>query len=166
MTGDLILSLGDKNLQKYSHSFIQALFIPQSSKEFLEHIGLPIIVDPRFKFRPETFTFTRVDGDENFRRIGVYDSTSICLKDGEGEVYWYDNNGCALFMNSSVEAFAIFVTLYYQMLGKARVVVEIAEKRALVGAAEQQMRSIDARAFCDSEFYWPMIFEEMGYELD
>jgi hypothetical protein len=123
------------------------------------------VEDPRFCFKPGAFV--RLEGAEGYQRIGFYDSSPICIKDGEGGVYLYDcDNRHALFMNSSLEAFALLLTLYEQMLVKARSDIRSEERKTLVRAVEQQMRAIDPKAFGYTEFYWPVVFEEIGYELD
>src|SRR5262245_58738196 len=119
MATDLLLYWGTDKLRRYSYASTDGLLIPESGRNFLEQIGLPIIADPRFSFKP--MAFVRLDGAEGYYRIGFYDSSPICVKDNEGGVYMYDpDERSALFMNSSLEAFALLLTLYQQMLVKAR----------------------------------------------
>jgi len=166
MVTDILSYWGVDKLRKYPRTSTQDIAIPDSSKEFLERIGLPVIEDPRFSFKPDYSPLVFLDEAASYRRIGFYDSSPICVKEGEGGVYWYDgDNHSALFMNSSVEAFALLLTLYHQMLVMARLETQ-SQKKMLVANVEEQMRAMDPRAFTDEELYWPVIFEEIGYELN
>lgn len=165
MLTDLLSYWGAENLRKCAHTSIQGIMLPPSSKEFLERTGLPVIDDPRFRFEPDSPPFPLTDEAHCYRRIGFYDSSPICVKEGEGGVYWYDDeNRTAKFMNSGLEAFALALTLYQQMLVKSRSAGQN-ERKAIVSEAEQRIRSIDPQAFANEEFYWPVVFEEIGYEL-
>lgn len=167
MLVDLLSYWGSEKLRTCSSSDTAHLAVPPSSKEFLERVGLPIINDPRFCFEPEVPPFARIEDANRFRRLGLYDASPICVEDGTGSVYMYDEeNRSAVFMNSSLESFASSLTIYEQMLVKARSETKSEQQRLIVGDAEQQMRLIDPSAFHDDESFWPVVFEEIGYELN
>jgi len=165
MPTDLLSYWGEENLRKLSRASLANISIPQTAKEFLERVGLPVIDDPLFRFVPDAHPFLLLDKARCYRRVGVFDSSPICVQEGEGGVYWYDEeNHAAKFMNSTLETFALLLTQYQQMLVESRSASH-AERRRIVSESEEQMRSIDPAAFANEESYWPVVFEQIGYEL-
>lgn len=166
MDTDILGYWGTEKLHKYPRVTLGSISIPESSKDFLERVGLPIIDDLRFRFTPTESTFPIVDETQSLRQIGAYDCAQICIKEENGEVYWYDDDdNNALYMNSYLEAFVLHLTLYHQMLLASRGDTRAEARKEIVYTTEQQMRLIDSSAFAGTELFWSMIFEEIGYEL-
>jgi len=145
---------------------MRSVTIPQHSIDFLERVGLPTVHDTRFRFEPSEVPLPEVNATQGYRRVGLYDSSSIVVKEPDGGVYWYDEDGpAARFMNSAIESFAVCLTTYHQMLATARTLVG-QQRKPEVAEAERQMKIVDPQAFASDDLYWPIVFEEIGYELD
>lgn len=163
---DLLAYWGIEGLRKYAPDLLQGFSMPSQAKEFLVQVGMPIIHDPLFQFEPENAPFPIADQAKGFFTIGIYDISPICLKEGSGELYWYDpDNRSARFMNNGLIQFALVLTLYVKMLIKCRITADN-QRRPIVEEAERQMKLVDSKAFASEESYWSIIFEEIGYELD
>ena len=153
---ELLVYWGSERLRKYPVASLRGISIPPCAKEFLERIGMPVIHDPLFRFEPEEAPFQLADHANGYWRIGSYDSSPICVKEGDGGLYWYDpDNHAARFMNSGFEQFVLVLTMYEEMLKKCRTITNNQQK-PIVDEAERQMKSVDPQAFTSEEFYWPM----------
>jgi hypothetical protein len=163
---NLLAYWGSERLRKYPGISLQGISIPQRAKEFLERIGMPVIHDPLFRFEPTEAPFQLADQANGFWKIGSYDSSPICVKEDDGGVFWYDpDNHAARFMNAGLEQFVMVLTLYEEMLKMCRATPNN-QRKPIVDEAERQMKLVDPQAFTSEESYWPIVFEQIGYELD
>lgn len=163
---DLVAYWGSEGLRRYPGISLRGSSIPPRAKVFLERIGMPVINDPLFRFEPAEAPFQMADQANGFYIIGIYDSNPICIHEGDGAVYWYDpDNHAARFINAGLEQFVLILTLYEEMLKKCRTIPNN-QRKPIVDEAEHQMKLVDPQAFTSEESYWPIVFEQIGYELD
>ena len=157
----MIEVFGRNSLKCWKASSLADVNIPLPSKEFLTSNGLPSGVDWTIGFDTEVVGTLGHAAAKGLRILGHDDGTEICLDEHrDGRVVALEPRGNIRFINSSVETFGEFLTIYqsYRMAVRG-----MSEDKAvlLVDSIETSMRSVDGEAFGDRENWWPVIVEQM-----
>src|SRR5687767_13432201 len=118
MTNDEVVAFwGHDNLKRWPFGSLRDVAVPQSSKRFLAEVGLPYKEDWTLRFDPEADQLPPLPGRANYRLVGFDSTVPICLdEEGGGRVMAIETEigGPERFINSSVERFGQFLTLYQQ----------------------------------------------------
>jgi hypothetical protein len=148
---------GEDELTCWQRDALRDVAIPESSKEFLVTMGLP--VSPGLGLSFDGRRGVPVLGTvPTLRQLSVDYEVPICLDEGlSGAVVAIESEWSTRFVNGSVERFAECLGFYAEY---ARA-VDDASAGALVDEAERRARAADPAAFEDVEHWWPVIIEQM-----
>jgi hypothetical protein len=155
---------GSENLKRWSASCIRDVVMPRSSREFLTDVGLPDKEEWTLRFDEEADQLPRLRGKTSYRRLGFDGSIPICIDENRGGcivVLESEMGGPERYVNSNVESFAAFLTLYGQYRRTPQSVTEKDLIENVIPRIEGEMREIDPIAFSYVENYWPVIVEQM-----
>lgn len=179
---------GPANLARVSPEQLQELRLPDSSKRFLRDVGLPInlraassacgvVLSLQDGAIPQLDRHIQSVGSKTNRgkrwsdwlRIGSAFEAHLCLHQPDGTVHRLEVNGDhpshAVFVNSSIEQFVLFL-LEYEVLASKGGAEHRGSLKEAVATLEGRLRYIDERVFEDSENWWSVIIEEMEHEVE
>ena len=157
---NLIEVFGASNLHRWSSDSLSAVEIPESSKNFLHHIGLPKQGDWTLRFgTPQDLPLLR--SHPGMRVIGYDDLVPICLDENcNGRVIAADSDLDVRFVNSSVERFGMCLAVYQAYRVAVRHLDE-EEAENVVEETVREIEDIDAAATSNEEHWWSIIIEQM-----
>ncbi len=156
-----------KNLARWTPAALEDVAIPPSAKDFLCNVGLPFREDWTLQFPAKPKTPERLSKHPHLRQLGTDDPVPICVDErGGGQVVAVEDDvgGKIRYVNSSVEAFGVFLALYQQYRIAVRG-MDDDEAEALIAQTEKKMRRADPHAFSGKNNYWPVIIEQMHHGL-
>lgn len=166
---EIVAFWGRSRLRCYSPEAVCQAAIPQSSKDYLLNVGFPggRIDAMSWNFDDEAFSLPRVPARSSYRRFGWDEHVPLCLDERR--------DGCVVeaetgpkpegFMNSRVEHFGAFLTLWLELCQRE-------EKRSdreclrMLKVCERQMRRLDPAAFSDPENGWPEILGDQYCQFE
>jgi SUKH-4 immunity protein len=157
---------GIDNLQRWDEQTVQQTNLPESSKWFLANVGLPSKEKWTFRFDASVKDLPRLEGRPECRIIGYDYDVPICADEARAGVVVSIEDSCPnseRFVNSSVEQFGHFLTLYQEYRRIARHFTEddLDEITGLIDNVESRMRAGDSSAFETPNNWWPTILSQM-----
>lgn len=165
---EIIAYWGRKRLRRYAPEAVRQAAIPQTSKDFLLNVGFPTgdLGATSLHFDDEGFNLPRLPGRTWYCRFGRDEDVPLCVDERR--------DGCVVevktrrtpegFMNSRVEDFGVFLTLWQQFRTSQHRSQEESLRRLRL--CEHKMRQRDPAAFAAPENGWAVILEDLYYLFD
>lgn len=133
--------------------------IPESSKRFLEQVGLPSEAPWTFRFGTDGECLPRLVGQPHLRIFGYDDGQPLCLDEsasGRVVAVYPDNRR---HINQSIECFGNSLQLYIACIFQYSGIQDPARLALAVDDLEMALKNIDATAWLDLDNWWPVVIE-------
>ena len=150
---------GNNNLRTASVSAVHGLPLTLQDRTLLTEIGLPELPGLPLEFFLDKKCLRQV---ANLVLIGTDGAGDICIDGANGFVIWVNSEdvGTKRFINSNLENFAIFLTIYEQWRRLVRDLKVESKQIEAVSKLETSFRETDAAAVKDPESFWALVLEQ------
>jgi hypothetical protein len=163
LPNEIVAYWGKENLVRWPESAVRILRIPNSSKDFLIHVGLPCIRDWTLRFDPMIDNLRSSPTRSSLRQFGRDDIVPLCVDEAGGGQVLADEaavGGTERFVNSSVECFAEFLVLYRKYRVDVGGLSDEDSVQSFISTIEDEIRKSDSKAFGSANNYWSVIIEQ------
>ena len=157
---DLIKYWTLPRLRRWSKQSVEALGLPPDQASFLSSVGLPDLHEWPWEFGEQYNDLPKHPRVPSLRIVGVDGPTPICVNlQHQGEVVAVEEDSAESprFVNSSVEAFATFLTLFHRNADDR----DPADDSRVALLLKDEFSAVDPPALRDLTCYWPHILAQV-----